>query len=62
MAILRELRERNALSQRDLARMAGVAVNTVLDAERGRRRPRPSTRRKIAKALNLPPRDIDFSA
>ena len=62
MATLRELRERNALSQRDLARLAGIAVNTVLDAERGRRRPRPSTRRKLAKALNVPPRDINLSA
>ncbi len=60
MATLRELRERNALSQRDLARLAGVAANTVLDVEKGRRRPRPSTRRKLAKALDVLPRDIDF--
>ena len=60
MATLRELRERNALSQRDLARLAGVAGNTVLDVEKRRRRPRPSTRRKLAKALDVLPRDIDF--
>ncbi len=61
MATLRELRERNALAQRDLARLAGISVNTVLDLEKGRRRPRPSTRRKLAKALNVAPREIDFS-
>ena len=60
MATLRELREREALSQRDLARLAGIAANTVLDVEKDRRRPRPSTRRKLAKALNVLPRDIDF--
>ncbi|MCH7999847.1 MAG: helix-turn-helix transcriptional regulator [Chloroflexi bacterium] len=61
MATLRELRERNALSQRDLARLAGISVNTVLDLEKSRRRPRPSTRRKLAKALNVAPHEIDFS-
>ncbi len=61
MATLRQLRERNALAQRDLARLAGMSVNTVLDLEKGRRRPRPSTRRKLAKALNVPPHEIDFS-
>ena len=60
MATLRQLREMNALAQRDLARLAGISVNTVLDLEKGRRRPRPSTRRKLAKALNVLPREIDF--
>lgn len=62
MTTLRELRESNALSQRDLARLAGMSVNTILDLEKGRRRPRPSTRRKLAKALKVLPRDIDFWA
>jgi transcriptional regulator with XRE-family HTH domain len=62
MATLRELRESNALSQRDLARLARVSVNTILDLEKSRRRPRPSTRRKLAKALKVLPRDIDFSS
>ena len=60
MATLREIRERNALSQRDLARLAGVSPTTILHIEAGRRRARPSTRRKLAKALRVLPRDIDF--
>ena len=33
MATLRELRERNALSQRDLARLAGISPTANFDLE-----------------------------
>jgi transcriptional regulator with XRE-family HTH domain len=60
MATLKELRESRALAQRDLARLAGVAVSTILELEKGRRPPRPSTRRKLARALEVRPSDIQF--
>jgi transcriptional regulator with XRE-family HTH domain len=60
MATLKELRESQALAQRDLARLAGVAVSTILELEKGRRPPRPSTRRKLARALKVRPSDIQF--
>lgn len=61
MATLRELREDRALAQRDLARLAGIAVSTIVDLENGRRAPRPSTRRKLARALKVRPNQIEFS-
>ena len=60
MATLREVRESRALAQRDLARLATVAVSTIADLESGRRRPRPSTRRKLVRALRVSLRDIEF--
>jgi Helix-turn-helix. len=60
MATLKELRESRALAQRDLALLAGVSTNTILDLEKGRRPPRPSTRRKLARALKVRPHQIDF--
>ena len=62
MNTLKELRELRALSQRDLARLAKVDETTIIDLEKGRRPPRPSTRRKLAKALKVRPQDIDFGA
>jgi transcriptional regulator with XRE-family HTH domain len=60
MPTLKELREGQALSQNDLALLAGVAISTILELEKGRRSPRPSTRRKLARALRVHPRDIEF--
>ncbi len=60
MQTLKQLRENLALGQRDLARLAGVAVSTIVDLENGRRYPRPSTRRKLARALQVQPREIEF--
>ena len=60
MATLRQLRENLALAQRDLARLAGVAPSTIVDLEIGRRSPRPSTRRKLARALKVRPSEIEF--
>jgi transcriptional regulator with XRE-family HTH domain len=47
---LRELRQRAELSAAELARRAGVAPNTVLNAERGSK-PAAERRRRIALAL-----------
>jgi transcriptional regulator with XRE-family HTH domain len=55
---LRRLREEAALSQRDLARLAGVARTTIFDLERGASAARPSTIRKLARALNCTPREL----
>jgi transcriptional regulator with XRE-family HTH domain len=60
MATLKELRESRALAQRDLALLAGVSTTTIVDLEKGRRPPRPSTRRKLARALKVRPHQIDF--
>ena len=58
--MIRELRERAALSQVELARLAGVQPRTVSDIENRKRRPRPSTRRRLARALGLRPEEIDW--
>ncbi len=60
MAKLRDMREKVALSQEDLAKAAGIQAHTISDIETRKRRPRPSTRRKLAKALGVRPQDIDW--
>jgi DNA-binding XRE family transcriptional regulator len=57
---LREIREKQALSQRTLAALAGVRPATVNYAETGKHRPSPLTRRKLAAALRTPVGRIDF--
>lgn len=52
---LKELREDQGLSQRELAERAGVALATVLRAEKSYVMPRGLTARKLAKALNVEP-------
>ena len=58
--LLRELREAKGLSQDDLARLAGVGRNTVWGLEAGERKPRPSTRRKLARGLKVRPEAIQY--
>ena len=53
MERLAELRERRALTLRELSAMSGVAADTINQIELGRRKPRPSTLRKLAKALDV---------
>lgn len=48
---LRAARQRSALTQRELSRLAGVGKGTVLELEVGRRGAYPRTVRRIAKAL-----------
>jgi transcriptional regulator with XRE-family HTH domain len=54
---LRALRERKALTQDELAEIAGVSRQTVLKIEGGLE-PRPPTIRKLAKALGVEPADL----
>ena len=55
---LRELRERAALSQEDLAKKSGVSRATIADLEADKRPARPSTRRKLAEALGVEPAEL----
>ena len=57
---LRAIREQRALTQEELGKLAGVSPDTIIDLERGRRRPRPSTRRKLARALKVRPEAIEY--
>ncbi len=59
LSSLRSARIRMTLSQRDLAREAGVTQKTIVDLELGRIEPRLQTMRKIAAALGIEPLEID---
>jgi transcriptional regulator with XRE-family HTH domain len=59
MPSLRTLRLSKVLSQRDLAREAGVTQKTIVDLELGRIEPRLLTMRKLAAALGVEPLEID---
>jgi len=50
---LRRLRELRALSQRELAKKAGVNTTTINRIERGKQRPIPKTIRKLTVALEV---------
>ncbi len=58
MQKLKRLREDQVLSQRELARMAGLAQGTVWRLENGFPEARPSTIRKIAGVLGVEPREL----
>ena len=53
MRIVRDMRLRRGLSQADLSRLTGVAEFTISEIEAGKRKPRPSTLRKLAKGLDV---------
>ncbi len=55
---LTRLREDRVLSQRDLAKMAGLAQGTVWRLENGFTEAHPSTIRKLAKVLGVEPREM----
>ena len=55
---LRQLRRERALSQRALARVSGVGLDTVNKVETGVRDALPSTLRKLADALGVDPREL----
>ena len=59
MPTLRETRIRKLLSLRELAKRAGVAQRTIVEAEAGRQVPRPATMRKLAAALGVDPLEVD---
>ena len=50
---VRSVRKRRALTQAELAKAAGVSVDTVVKLENGRHEPRPATVRKLARALRV---------
>lgn len=58
-AKVRRLRDDLSLSQRELASEAGVSPATILKIEKDEvENPHPSTMRKLAAALGVPPRDL----
>jgi transcriptional regulator with XRE-family HTH domain len=55
---LRQLRERKALRQEDLAEKAGIGKNTVNRIEKNHTEPHMTTIRKLAKALGVDPAEL----
>jgi transcriptional regulator with XRE-family HTH domain len=55
---LRELREGQVITQRELAALAGVSNKTISDIEKGKTRPHPATLRRLAAALGVNPREL----
>jgi HTH-type transcriptional regulator, competence development regulator len=55
---LKELREDQSYSARELADMAGVNYRTVLRIEHGQTSVQPRTLRKLAAALGVEPREL----
>jgi transcriptional regulator with XRE-family HTH domain len=55
---VKRLRQREALTQRELARTAGVTEATLSRIERNSAEPHMSTVRKLAKALGVHPREL----
>lgn len=55
---LRAVRQVRALSQRELAELAGVSTNTVRLLENHRRGAYPGTVRKLAAALEVSPAEL----
>jgi transcriptional regulator with XRE-family HTH domain len=58
MEQLARLRELKGFSQRALAKESGVSPATIYELENGRRRPNPSTLRKLAGALGVEVADL----
>ena len=57
-ANVRRLRERRALSQRELAARAKLSVTTINRIESGQHKPMPRTVRKLAEALGVTPEEL----
>jgi transcriptional regulator with XRE-family HTH domain len=55
---LLEVRQRMALSQQDLAKLARVSAGTIRLLENGRRGSYPATLRKLAGALCVAPQEL----
>ena len=55
---LRLIRERKALSQRDLAERSGINRVTIARLETGLQAPHPRTTRRLAEALGVEPADL----
>ena len=50
---IRDARTELGLSQPQLAEKCGLSVRVILDYEKGKKRPRPTTMMKLAKALQV---------
>lgn len=61
MASLQELRKERFLSQEDLAKKSEMTTGTINRIENGKQKPRFATIRKLARGLDISPKDIDFS-
>jgi transcriptional regulator with XRE-family HTH domain len=55
---LRYIREQAGLSQPELSELSGVAQGTISDIERGKRKPRGRTLRKLAQVLGVEVADL----
>jgi len=55
---LREARTRNLLTQQELADKSGVGVTTIVRIERNQVEPQFRNIRKLAKALDMDPRNL----
>ena len=52
---LQQIRRSRVLSRKELSRRSDVDESTIYRAEHGQTRLRPSTVRKLARALDVPP-------
>jgi transcriptional regulator with XRE-family HTH domain len=55
---LKRLRSKRYLSQRELAKEAGLSPATIFKLENNLAQPHPSTIRKLARALSVAPSEI----
>ena len=55
---INHLRDARALTQDELAEKAGITVAALSRIERNNAEPRPTTRRKLAKALGVDPSEL----
>ena len=55
---IKHLRDARALTQDELAEKAGITVAALSRIERNNAEPRPTTRRKLAKALGVDPSEL----
>jgi transcriptional regulator with XRE-family HTH domain len=55
---LKRIRNEYPLTVRELAEKSGVSYDTVTKVENGHREARPSTIRKLARALDVEPREL----
>lgn len=55
---LKRIRQTRVLSRKELAEQSDVDESTIYRAERGQTKLRPSTVRKLAQALGVPPDEL----
>ncbi len=55
---VKRLRDERALTQEELANKAGLTVAALSRIERNNAEPRPTTRRKLAEALDVDPSEL----